>query len=93
MKTLNKVALTQHTTVKSGALRLHQGRLTEAQLSDFLSRLQALNQYGSGIIACLYRIHDPTSLSSLEILPLPNRPELRRLKLIEHKRQFREQQV
>ena len=80
-------AMMQQLTAKGGSLRLHQGHVARPQLEDFMERLSALMRYLTALT--LHMLELPTTpLASLEKPPLPDKLELRRLRLIERKRQL-----
>jgi len=70
----------RHVTAKGGALKQHMGHITAAQLDAFHDRLTALQNYISALLANSF---GGKPLASLEMPPLPDKLELRRLHLIE----------
>lgn len=72
-----------HITAKGGALKAHFGHITIEQLDAFHDRLTLLQKYIGDLTA-----HScgnlETPLSSLKMPPLPDKLEMRRLRLIEH---------
>jgi hypothetical protein len=79
-------SLAMHVTAKGGALKVHRGHVTAAQLETFHDRLSALGMYIGEIIQDSIDSRGGKPLSSLEKPPLPDKLELNRLRLIEQRR-------
>lgn len=81
-------AFAQQISAKGGALRLYQGQVECDELIAFHDRLAALNTYICALISELIDLPNRMLFASLERPPLPDKLELKRLRLIEHKRQL-----
>ena len=81
------VAIMQQMTAKGGALKLHQGTVKRPEVEAFQERLFTLQSYVGSVLTGLIGLPNATPLASLEKPPLPDKLELRRLRLIELKRQ------
>lgn len=83
------VAIMQQVTAKGGSLKLHQGSVKRSELETFENRLSEFHTYVTAILIALIGVPDVQPFSSLGKPPLPDKLELRRLRLIEHRRQLR----
>lgn len=81
-------AMMQQLTAKGGSLRLHQGQVSRPQLEAFMEQLSVLIRYLSALTMEMVELPNRQPLASLEKPPLPDKLELRRLRLIERKRQL-----
>jgi hypothetical protein len=79
-------AFVQQMTAKGGALKLHQGSVSTVQLDSFNDELSGLLMYTSHLISEVTQFEKRPPLALLEKPPLPDKLELRRLRLIELKR-------
>lgn len=80
------IALTQHSKIVGGALKLHQGQIAQEQLDVFNKSIAALRNYASDIIIFLYRMPGDEKVAAVKKPSLPHKLELRRLNVIEAQR-------
>ena len=80
------IALTQHSKIANGSLKLRQGTIDQGQLEAFNAQISTLRNYGSDLIGYMWAIPGRESLDGLEKPPLPDKLVLKRLNAIESRR-------